>query len=170
MCILIVKPQGAKVPPLQTLKNCAYRNNHGFGFATANRVYKTLSFADFVAKLREVKQDEPAVIHLRFATHGSICKANCHPFKDEATGVAFAHNGVLPIIAENDMTDSETAFRRRFVPKIEKYGLYSRSLAQSVNRIIGSSKFAFIDGEGNLKTFGRFIEHNGVYYSNFQFL
>lgn len=170
MCILIVKPQGANVPPTKALRKCALRNNHGFGFATANGIFKTLSFDEFIARLHEVKQEEAAIIHFRYATHGSICEANCHPFKDEATGVAFAHNGVLPIKAEDDMTDSETAFRRRFAPKIEKHGLYSRSLAQSVNRIIGASKFAFIDDEGNLKTFGTFIEYDGCYYSNYQFL
>ena len=170
MCILIVKPAGAKVPRLNTLKNCAIRNNHGFGFATADRVYKTLSFDDFVAQLHEIKQEESAIIHFRFATHGSIGLANCHPFKDEATGVAFAHNGVLAILPKNDMTDSETAFRSLFVPKIEQYGLYSRSLTQAVNRVIGASKFAFIDSEGNIKTYGRFIEHDGCYYSNYQFL
>lgn len=170
MCILIVKPAGAKVPRLNTLRNCAKRNNHGFGFATSSKVFKSLSFDDFVAQVRKIKQDEPAIIHFRFATHGSICEENCHPFKDDSTGVAFAHNGVLPIEAENNMTDSETAFRRRFVPKIKKYGLYSISLAQSVNRIIGASKFAFIDSDGNLKTFGWFIEHDGCYFSNYQFM
>lgn len=170
MCILIVKPAGAKVPSQKTIRNCAWRNNHGFGFATANKIYKTLSFDDFVKQLKTIKKEDAAIIHLRYATHGSICEANCHPFKDEATGVAFAHNGVLPIIALNDMTDSETAFRLRFVPKIAKYGLYSRNLTQCVNNIIGGSKFAFIDETGNIKTFGRFIEHNGCYYSNYQFL
>lgn len=170
MCILIVKPQGAKVPPLQTLKNCALRNNHGFGYATAQDEYKTLDFDEFSAKVSEIKDEEAAIIHLRYATHGSICTANCHPFRDQATGVAFAHNGVLSIIADHDKTDSETAFRSLFVPKIEQYGLFSRALTQAVNRVIGASKFAFIDREGNIKTFGRFIEFDGCYYSNYQFL
>ena len=170
MCILIVKPVGAKVPTLQTLKNCAIRNHHGFGYATANEVFKTLDFDDFKAQLRKIKREEAAIIHFRFATHGSIREENCHPFKDEATGVAFAHNGVLAIMPKDDMTDSETAFRSLFVPKIEQYGLFSRSLVQAANRVIGASKFAFIDSEGNIKTFGRFIEHGGCYYSNYQFL
>lgn len=169
MCILIVKPAGVKLPPQQVLKRCAHRNPHGCGFATADKCFKSLSLSAFTRELSKVDPSEAMIIHFRYATHGSVNRSNCHPFKDEQIGVAFAHNGVLPIIPYQDKTDSETAFIRLFKPIIAKCGLYSAELRDMVDAVIGGSKFAFIDENGNIKTFGRFIDVNGVYYSNLNF-
>ncbi len=170
MCILIVKPRGAKMPPLSILENCAKRNPDGCGLATADKTYKAMNFRTFAKHLAKVSTDEAAIIHFRYATHGSVCRANCHPFRDEQTGIAFAHNGVLSIRPIGNMTDSETAFRYDLLPIINEYGLYSREFAATVREIIGGSKFAFITPDGDLRTFGQFIEYDGCFYSNYGFM
>lgn len=170
MCILIVKPAGANIPPLQLMSRYAKRNPHGFGYATADKVYKTLSFAKFINEIAREDERQPMLIHFRYATHGSTVQENCHPFKDEQTGVAFAHNGILPITPMGDMTDSETAFRGLFLPHIEKSGIHSKALADEVYNILGASKVAFINKRGQIKKFGNFIEIDGVYYSNLNYL
>ena len=170
MCILIVKPAGAQMPPKDIIHLCEKHNPDGFGYATRYETFKTMDRKEFERRLYSIPDDEPAIIHCRWATNGSIKESNCHPFFDKATGVAYAHNGVLSIPCGRDMTDSETAFRRFFVPAIKRYGLYSVQLQRVVERLIGYSKFAFIDSDGGLKTFGRFTEFEGCYYSNLRFI
>lgn len=112
----------------------------------------------------------PLVIHFRYATHGSVRRANCHPFRDGAAGVSFAHNGVLPVIPRGDKTDSETAFRRLLSPVIRLHGLGSPDLAAAVDEIIGGSRFAFLSDDARILTFGQFCGSGGCLYSNPNFL
>lgn len=170
MCIIIAKPQGAEMPPMTTLRWCAYMNPHGFGFATADRTFKTLSADRFMDALSKLDPEDAVIIHFRYATHGSIKRANCHPFRDEESGVAFAHNGILNIIPKDDMTDSETAFRGLIAPAIHNHGYWSSEFDREVNGIIGGSRFAFIDKDAQIRIFGHFTEHNRCYYSNKNFI
>lgn len=170
MCIIIVRPAGAQMPPKATLDRCAMLNPHGFGFATKDRIYKTLSYEDFCKEIKTIGRHETAILHFRYATHGSIKTENCHPFRDNETGVVFAHNGVLSIRPIDDMTDSETAFRTRIVPVIKEHGFGSTRFNNVNYDIIGSSRFAYIDKEGNYRLFGTFVHHHGCWYSNRNFM
>ena len=144
-------------------------NRDGCGFCAPALSYKGLSFDSFMKKIYQVKTEEPCLIHFRLATHGSIRKANCHPFYDKATNTYFMHNGVLSVPAKKDMTDSETAFREYMQPIIRSYGLYSKELKEMVSHIIGYSKFAFMQGD-DLRAFGDFYEYKGLYFSNMRFM
>ena len=170
MCIICVRPAGAKMPPKAILDRCATLNPHGFGFATKNRIFKTLSYSVFCKELKTISKDETVILHFRYATHGSIKEANCHPFRDEESGVSFAHNGVLSISTANDMTDSETAFRNVLVPVIREYGFESDEFIIATHDVIGSSRFAFIDREGEYSLYGTFVQYNGCWYSNRNFM
>ena len=170
MCIIIAKPQGAKMPPFDIIKRCAQRNPDGFGFATVEGVYKTMDFGRFYKRLQEVPQDSALLIHFRWATHGSLKRANCHPFRDIKSGVSFAHNGVLSLNPIKDMTDSETAFRTLFVPQIRRFGIDSDELNRTVEDTIGGSRFAFLGPDGELRLYGHFIFYGGSWYSNPYFL
>lgn len=163
MCVIIIKPANAAMPSVEELRAAYNCNPHGCGFVSESRYYKSLSFERFLEELSEVKENERCIIHFRLATHGSVRRANCHPFKYD--GVFFAHNGVLNVEAQDDRTDSETAFRNILIPIIESRGLLSKELTYAVNQIIGSSKFAFMH-EGKILTFGRYTKHEGRYYSN----
>ena len=170
MCVICVKPAGAQMPPKGTLQRCAMCNPHGFGFATKDKIFKTMSFEALYKELKKISKEEAVVIHFRYATHGSIKRSNCHPFKDEITGVSFAHNGILSITPYQDMTDSETAFRGILAPVIKEYGLWSDELALEVFNIIGGSRFAMIDKFGEVRLFGHFSTHNDCYYSNLNWM
>ena len=76
MCIIICKPEGVKMPPMAIIARCAALNPHGFGFATKDRIYKTLSFEDFKREIKTIRKDETAILHFRYATHGSIKASN----------------------------------------------------------------------------------------------
>lgn len=163
MCLLIVKPKGVKMPDIYTLYQAYMCNPNGCGFASTHDYYKTLDFDKFIERLSKVDDEEACIIHFRFATHGSVKVSNCHPFKGE--DIYFAHNGILPIIPYKDKTDSETAFRRVFLPVIQNYGLHSKELRRAVNNIIGYSKFAFLR-DTEVLTFGQFYNIDGCMFSN----
>lgn len=170
MCIIIVRPAGVKMPPMAIIARCAALNPHGFGFATKDRIYKTLSFEDFKREIKTIRKDETAILHFRYATHGSIKTSNCHPFRDDKTGVSFAHNGILNITPIGDMTDSETAFRTRIVPTIKEHGFDSDEFIKTNHDIIGGSRFAYIDKDGDYRLYGAFTHYKGCWYSNRNFM
>lgn len=168
MCVIIYKPKGALMPSKSLLDKAQRFNPHGCGFCTPTKTYRGLSYAEFTKKLKQVG-DEPVLIHFRFATHGSLKKTNCHPFYDKKTDTYFMHNGILPINSENDMTDSEIAFRQILQPTIKDYGLSSPELIEEVDEIIGFSKFAFMQNE-EVNIYGDFRLYEGCYFSNLNFL
>ena len=168
MCILIYKPKHAQMPSIEILDKAMRHNPHGFGFVSSNhKLYKTMSYERFLQELAKVDDSENCIIHFRLATHGSICRRNCHPFKQR--DVFFAHNGILRIQPINDMTDSETAFKTLIYPSVAKYGLFSDEVGKVVDSIIGYSKFAMMQND-NVRLFGAFTKVKDCYYSNLRFL
>lgn len=168
MCVIIVKPAGVKMPEEYVLKAAYKANPHGCGFVSDNHFVKTMSFNVFMRELSKVETDESCIIHFRLATHGSIKKANCHPFvKDD---VFFAHNGILNIAPIGDLTDSETALIKVVHPAIVKYGWGSKEADKIINGLTGGySKFAIMK-DGDLKLYGDFIKQpDGCFYSNLRF-
>lgn len=168
MCVIVIKPAGRVMLRKQELKEMHLCNPHGMGFVCESLgTYKTLDFEDFWRHVKRVKRSEVCVIHFRYATHGSVCADNCHPFTHD--GVSFVHNGILSTPPRGDMTDSETAFVDYFLPVLKRHGLYSPELAWIVSRKIGYSKFVFYEN-GQIRTFGRFTEYDGCFYSNLNHL
>lgn len=169
MCVIIIRTAGHDLPTKRELKAAFQRNHDGCGFVSESDHYKSLDFEDFYARLKKVPKSENCIIHFRWATHGNVTLANCHPFHDKKSDTWFMHNGVLPLVPYKGKTDSETAFMRYLAPAIQKHGLYSNELRIIAGNIIGWSKFAFMQN-GHIKTFGNFIEHGGCYYSNLHHL
>lgn len=171
MCIICYKPKGVEMPSREVLKAMYRANSDGCGFCTPTKYYRGLSFGTFIQKIGQVGKEEPCIIHFRLATHGSVKRGNCHPFYDATTGTYFAHNGILNVIPDRDTTDSETAFRRLFVPQIRRHGLQSDELAYSVAQVRANtgSKFAFMQGDDVL-LFGDFQAYDGCLCSNLRFI
>ena len=170
MCCIVIKPAGVAMPSRAILDMMASRNEHGFGFCTSSgKNFKTTNYQLFLRELNKVKASEVCIVHMRWATHGSVCISNCHPFYDNETGYWFAHNGVLPIASVNNMTDSEIAFRTRFVPALKTIDIETREFDEIVNDIRGNSKFAFLKGE-DVYIYGDYKEYNSCYYSNLNWL
>ena len=167
MCCIIYKPKGVQMPSLDILAKIARINHDGYGFVSTRHHFKSMSCDRFIDHLAKVEISEDCIIHMRFATHGSKCRANCHPF--EENGIYFAHNGILNILPIKDMTDSETAFKTILYPYIEAYGIDSIEVYDVISKMIGGSKFAFICDQ-QVRLFGRYEILDGVYYSNLRWL
>ena len=166
MCCIIYKPKDVQMPNLDILNKIQRVNHHGYGFVSSKHRYKTMDYQKFLVHLSKVGVDEECIIHMRWATHGSKCRKNCHPFFEN--GVYFAHNGVLPIQSVNDMTDSEIFFRSEVYPLVMKYG-YESKVIESLISAAGSSKFAMMY-KGKVKLYGSYMKLNGIYYSNLRWL
>lgn len=111
-------------------------------------------------------------MHFRYATTGSKKESNCHPFLDEKTGLAFAHNGVLPFNPAGDITDSEYAFREFVLPAYldADCEIGDEAFGEVVDEVCGVSRFALMDAEGRVRLFGSWIKGaDGCWYSNMNF-
>lgn len=172
MCILIAKKSNVRKMTEQEIRNSASNNPDGFGMAYVVGghlfVHKTFELNEIIDINNRLPNDTPIIYHFRIATHGTVNKNNCHPFMGDDADVAFAHNGVLSIQndKEKDWTDSETAFRYLFEPLLKVVDIKSEQFERAVNTIIGTSKFAFIQSNGEVKTFGNFIDEDGLLFSN----
>lgn len=150
------------------IKAAYYANPHGCGIISPTTFYKGLSYRSFKKAAKQVSDNEPCIIHFRLATHGSIKKANCHPFN--RGDVWFAHNGILNIRPEGDMTDSEMAFQTIITPAIEAHGWNSPEANTVIGKTCGQSKFALMRNDEVL-LFGQYIHaEDGCYYSNYRFM
>jgi hypothetical protein len=165
MCVIIVKPADVEMPEKSILQKAEIFNPHGFGFCTAKRMYRSLNSSAFIRELSTIKTEEPAILHFRLATTGSIKTANCHPFKRK--DVYFAHNGVLDIEASKDMTDSETFFRNEIIPLVNEFGYGSLwfNYCMQIHAETSNSRFALMC-KGDILMYGGFENHKGCYYSN----
>lgn len=172
MCILVTKEKGVRFPSVQNIINCVNSNPDGFAIAYNEKgvicTFKTIDADKFIAYYKHFVQTHDArntamIMHARIATHGTVNESNCHCWTGKVLGskMAFAHNGILSIKPIYDMTDSETFFRYH----VETSSNMAEFLG-AVNAFIGTSKFAFLDGDGNILRFGPFIEERGVQYSN----
>ena len=155
------------MPNNSILERAARHNPHGFGFCTPQKTYKTLSLKAFMKKIRKIDANEPCILHFRYATTGSVKRANCHPFKEG--DIRFVHNGVLRIETRNDMTDSETFFKNDVMPVVKQCGFGSVGLRKFMLERAGYSKFALMKGS-EISVYGDFQEIEGCHYSNLRFL
>lgn len=168
MCVICYIPKGVETPSRTMLTAMYKANPHGIGFCTPSTQYKGMNFESFYKRIQYRNIEDPCLLHFRLATHGSVKRANCHPFYDKDTDTFFMHNGILNVMPKGDMTDSETAYRGILVPYIKRYGIGSRETKEVINQIIGGSKFAFMQG-CRVMLFGEYYKHDEVYYSNLRF-
>lgn len=171
MCIICAKAKGVKRPTDKQIDNMMAANPHGFGLATFENgqivVRKTMDAKQYKEWATAVPKDVPAIYHMRIATHGSISEKNCHPFLSDNGQWAFAHNGILSIKNEGDMTDSETFFRRLAMPLLDAgYLPGSDEFDKMVECVIETSKFAFMDNFGRITLYGKWLKSGKLYFSN----
>lgn len=176
MCIICIKKKSVKFPSMKAVRNMCENNNDGFAIAwyhptmKSTQVYRTMNQKQFLKEYKRIKneydaEDTTLFIHARIKTHGTPNLKNCHGWVSDECGLAFAHNGILSGVANrDDMTDSETFFRDIFTPAF-MYGGWEAA-ERTIDAIIGTSKFVFMDSYGGIVHYGNYIEDNGLLYSN----
>lgn len=178
MCIIAAKTLGTDWPALDIINNCCVNNPDGFAIAWNEdgeiKTFRTMDRAEFIARyntiIHEVNPDtSAAIIHARWATHGSKKLENCHCWT--GGGLAFAHNGVMSNVPNReDMTDSETFFRDYFLPVYETLGWDKAKLISRA--IAGTNRLAWIDATGHIYLMGEWLKYQEqgrkgkLYFSN----
>jgi len=172
MCYLLVKPKGQEIKETW-VRNAFSKNNDGAGiswFADNTLWIQKDVFQDveeLVECVKKIPLDAPAVLHLRWATHGSITKENCHPFvfgNDDKLLVG-AHNGVISGygLCKEYGTDSEHFMNVRVISEENL-----KTSKTTLEKELGSSKMAFINQAGELfllnECFGMWV--GGCWHSN----
>ncbi len=106
-----IGPESAWNIVIGGLRRLEYRGYDSAGVVTI--ADDRFSLARRVGPLRVLEKDHPsglpghtAIGHTRWATHGGVTEANCHPHLDSRERVAIVHNGVL---------DNAEALRRELV-------------------------------------------------------
>jgi hypothetical protein len=182
MCIALIKKAGSPLPTKEILERCFKVNPDGGGWVVPRKDGLEISkgyfnFIQFYEELvKAVPVEVPALIHMRIATHGFVDAGNCHPFpytnsytemrNDEQDGVdvAMIHNGILSMEPENlEVSDTMTFTKSLFVAGIDPF---AESAGFLLEKIIDTSKVAFMNRSGDVVKFGTWVEENGVYFSN----
>ncbi len=177
MCLLICKPSGAEIPH-EYLINAFRENPDGGGVVhsdgTRNIIEKGENWgADEIADRLSKLKDNPAIVHFRWATHGSKIHKNTHPYKVSRTWAA-AHNGVIPgMPCEEDESDTRAFLRTKVKPFLKKgRNLADPDVLDIIEKEAGSgNKLAFLHSSGKYVIANEKAGHwkDGVWYSNYSY-
>lgn len=174
MCLLLYKPSDKTVPDKHLVT--ADRNNpHGCGIAVAmgDRIIieKAPTWgAEEMINLLAKYEGHPAIVHFRYATHGSKNVENTHPFRLNDDWVA-AHNGVISNVKTlEDESDTRAFLRLNVIPMLEnKWKLTDEDVLKLLSQEMGvANKMTFMDKEGNIAIANEKSGHwkDGIWYSN----
>lgn len=173
MCIIAIKKKGVKFPQVETIKTMCDNNPDGFAIVYHIKgqdvqCMRSLKSDDVYTLYRKLLKHSYKKVsffmHARIKTHGTININNCHGWHSDECNMYFAHNGILSIKNRDDMTDSETFLRDIFTPAYIMGGWPAAKL--TIDACIGTSKFVFMNEEGEIAHFGYYIESDGMLYSN----
>lgn len=193
MCIIVYKPAGFELPAKSTLHTCWENNPHGAGFMwpdgkSVNIRKGFMSWEAFVSALDEVARcidvtATPMALHFRIATHGEIKPGCCHPFavKDSfermrqtriSADVGFMHNGTLSGLKTDDATSDSMAFAKEVLVPLKAMCsdfLSNEKALRVIENSTQGSRFLLMSKDGRVRTFGRWVEDDGILYSNENF-
>jgi hypothetical protein len=184
MCLIIANTTGERVPT-EYIINAYSQNSDGFGIMYSKlgllRVKRGLFTIANILDIFEGLADAqiPYVAHFRYATHGTMNSANCHPFpiSTKQGGIAMAHNGTLLGTEWVSSKRSDTAILAGKITRhLEKKHIAPTNLFEKdipfieehYGKAVGYDKLVFMNGKGEINIFnedcGLWME--GVWYSN----
>ena len=188
MCIIVSKAKKIEMPDGKTLLRCFESNPDGSGVMWVERgavnirkgfmSYK--EFDSFICKLgnRLDLTDTALVMHFRITTHANTSPPNCHPFPlshkishlkrtSFTTDVGVAHNGIIPIKCYKTLSDTQTYIMQKlsYIKKMNPGFYKDKSIMEKIEKDI-HSKMCFLTKDEEIYTIGKFIEDDGVLYSN----
>ena len=191
MCIIVAKNKGINMPNNKILERCFTNNPDGAGIMYAENgavhIRKGfMTYADFNSFLVSLGKkldltDIALVIHFRITTHGSTNPSTCHPFPISKrikelkktsliTNIGVAHNGIIPIKCIPKLSDTQTYIAKKLSvihkiqPDFYNNGYIMRKIESDIH-----SKMCFLTADEEIYTIGKFIEKDGILYSNDSF-
>ena len=188
MCIICCKKKGVAMPTEEIIRQMWESNKDGAGVAwnesgTVHISKGFMSLDDLMEHLNNLNSrldltSTPILIHFRIATHGGVTPQNTHPFPvagryrymkklTYATDIAVVHNGIIPIKADNGVSDTMTYICKKLnrIKTLNPRFYMNQKIMSQIEHDI-KSKMAFLTSDGEIYTIGNFIEENGLLYSN----
>lgn len=191
MCIIVIKPAGTTLPSATTLETCWEDNPDGAGimYARDGAVHIEKGFMklkSLKSRLRTLEKEidipnTTMILHFRIGTSGGKSPANTHPFPvskslDDLTKVvttcdmAVAHNGIISIpIRSKNISDtmeyvlSQLSLLREIAPNFCELP----TAMELIENQTTYSKLVFLTGDGRYFTTGKYVEDEGLLYSNY---
>ncbi len=188
MCIIVSKAKKIKMPDGKTLLRCFENNSDGAGIMWVENGVVNIrkgfmsykEFDSFICKLgnRLNLTDTALVMHFRITTHGCTNPQSTHPFPISrkilhlkrtsfTTDIGVAHNGIIPVKCHKTLSDTQTYIMRHlsYIKKTKPDFYKDKSIMEKIEKDI-HSKMCFLTKGEEIYTIGKFIEEDGVLYSN----
>lgn len=181
MCIAIAASPFKQVPD-DHLRNSADNNPDGFGFTyvrediTGVRKVVIKKSMDFETFLRQYKRafknnpESPFLIHCRIATHGTVNKFNCHPFRiDNET--TFIHNGIITGVGVDAKMSDTQLFNEKILKKLPEGWRESEGIKMLLEKYLFGSKVITLDINRKVNIYNESSGHwkDGIWYSNYTY-
>ena len=178
MCICIYQPAGIVVSD-DKLRNSYENNSDGMGFAYIStdyaevkrlKIVKTMDYDTFLRKYKRAvlnNPESPFLIHFRIATHGTVDKFNCHPFKINKR-MAFIHNGVISGIEVDKVKSDTQVFNDKFLKTLPKGWETNEACKILIEKFIVGSKLITLNIDGTTTIYNESSGHwkDGCWFSN----
>ena len=190
MCIIVSKAKGVEMPSKDILKRCFDYNSDGAGLMFVNKDKVNIvkgfmtfdKFYEYIEKLGKIHdlKEKALVMHFRISTGGNVDGGNCHPYPVShiekglrkeyiLTDLGMAHNGIISMFNYKDGVLNDTQqFIRDCVATLYDLNkdFYKDENTMNLLDKIAGSKLCFLDKDENIYYVGKFIEEDGVMYSN----
>ena len=172
MCIAIASRKGAILTDAE-IQNCGDNNSDGWGIMGLVEGQLRCVRGMETSKAIEAFQmfiGCPYIAHFRYATHGSVCLANTHPFQ-VLDDLWMVHNGIISIPETyKDRPDSYQYARWLGSIMDSSRQVRSRFAQEIMGNAIGGSKLAFIDSTGTISIVnekkGAWVHKRKIWVSN----
>ncbi len=104
MCLIIHKPTADSIIPEFIIDNAERINPDGFGivYTDTNECVRTM---DYETARELISAERPFVAHYRYATRGTINKANCHPYIVNSSTEMRGVDGIVRLFSNGTVAD-----------------------------------------------------------------
>lgn len=147
---------------ISSLEDMWHFNSHGAGIAThdGKRMVLMKPFMNISSLRRNLHKikGQPAMVHLRQATHGAVNGRNTHPFWTCGGSGLMSHNGVLPDPWSSNRQESDS---RRLAESLMGCGRDDIERSHKmIGSTIGHNKVAIMWEDGSIFHINKHLGHN----------
>ena len=178
LCIAILVRPGSNISD-ESLKICYANNPDGMGFTYVRTditgvrkliIKKTMDFDIFMRQFKRARKynpESPFLIHFRIATHGTVNKFNCHPFRINKN-MTFIHNGIINGVGVDKLKSDTQLFNDKVLKVLPKGWDKLDGVTLLIEKFIVGSKLLTLDIDGVVNIYNESAGHwkEGVWYSN----